>query len=128
MLLPALAGVIGLVADAPVPPAPASSPVAELVTVTCAGVAAIIVALGGYGSMRKRRQAEADAAPVPVLSDPEDRSSRLRERLTALETRATGHDREIADLKEALALRRAADIVYEAQAAPRRRRRPEVTE
>lgn len=116
-----LADVIGLVADAPVP-APTSSPVAELVTVTCAGVAAIIVALGGYGSMRKRRQAEADQATTAVVSDPEDRSSRLRERLTALETRATGHDREIADLKEALALRRAADIVYEAEQAPRRRR------
>lgn len=124
-----MADVIGLVADAPVPaPAvPASSPVAELVTVTLAGVAAIITATAGYAGMRRRRQAEADAAPAVVASDPEDRSSRLRERLTALETRATGHDRELADLKEALALRRAADIVYEAEQAPRRKRAPRGT-
>lgn len=123
MLSLQLAELIGLAADAPTP-APVSSPTAELVTVTLAGVAAIITAVGGYAGIRRRRQAEADA-PVAVLSDPEDRSSRIRERLTALETRANGVDRELADLREAMTLRRAADIVYESEAAPRRRRKSE---
>lgn len=114
--------IAGLAADTPVPVS-STSPTAELITVTLAGMAAIITAAAGFAGLRRRRQAEADAVPLPAPADLEDRPSRIRERLTALETRATITDRELADVKEQLQLRRAIDVVTESDAAPHRRKR-----
>lgn len=124
--------VAGLMADDPVTPTiPATSPVAQIITVTLAGVASIIVAAAGFANLRKRRQAEADStssvSEVVIPVDLEDRPSRLRERLTVLETRLDTRgrewDRRLVELEEAMTLRRAADIALESEQAPRRRRR-----
>lgn len=100
-----------------------SSPTAQLVTVTLGGIAAIITAASLFAGARRRRQAEADAIPLPPPSDPENSIARLRERLTAVETRVNIHDRVLEDHGEQLQLHRAVDVVAEAAAAPRRRRR-----
>lgn len=114
-----------LAADAPTSsPLPASSPTAELVTVTLAGVAAIITAAAGFNNLRRRRQAELDLDPAPAV-DLEDRPSRIRERLTALETRVGIHDHLLEDVQEQLRLRRAVDVATESDAAPHARRRRE---
>jgi hypothetical protein len=136
-----------MLADAPLDPTSATSPVAQLVTVTLAGIAAIITAIASFASARRRRQSEADAMPLPPSADPEDRLSRIRDRVTVVETqlkeirehrlpdRTTVTEtrlgetaRRVGDLEERMDLRRAADVVIEAEAAPRRRRkRPEET-
>lgn len=120
--------VAGLMADDPTPSIPASttSPTAQIITVTLAGIASIIVALAGFSGIRKRRQAEADAAPASVEMaipiDLEDRPSRLRERITALETTQKAQGRQLDDLQELMMLHRAVDVATEAT-IPRRRRK-----
>jgi hypothetical protein len=140
-----LAALVGLAADPIVPTSvPSSSPTAELVTVTLAGVAAIITAAAGFAGLRRRRQNEADALPPTGVADPEDRPSRLRERLSTaearldayrelnlpdrvafLEARGADNARRIGELEEKMDLRRAADVVIESgqHPPPRRARR-----
>ncbi|MCU1588792.1 MAG: hypothetical protein JWP11_48 [Frankiales bacterium] len=130
--------------DATDPTSPVSgSPVGAIIAVTMSGVASIVVALTGYSKVRNRRQREADAEPALQSTDPEDRPSRLRERLTTLEAwsidarahnlpdrttlaeaRLTDMSRRISDLEEKMDLRRAADVVIESGQAPTRRRLP----
>jgi hypothetical protein len=114
------------------------SPVAEIITVSAAGVAAVITALAGWAGVKRRRAADAELA----TPDPENSITRLRERLTTLEAwaqdardlklgdrttkteaRLDEQARRIGDLEEQMSLRRAADVVFEAEQAPRRRRR-----
>jgi hypothetical protein len=124
VLSPTLAALAVLTVESPAP-LPTSSPTDQLITVTAAGVASIVVAAIGAWGLRRRRQVEADAIPLPpaVALDMEDRPSRIRERLTRLETRADITDRDLTDVKEQLQLHRAVDVVTEASMAPRRRRR-----
>lgn len=117
-----LAAAAALTVESPAP-VPMSSSTDQLVTVACAGIASIIVAAIGAWGLRRRRQNEADAIPLPIQNDPEDRPSRIRERLASLEARANRADRDMDDVREQLQLHRAADVVTEAAVAPRRRRR-----
>lgn len=123
MRLVALTLLASLAADSP-ESVSVSSPTAQLITVTLGGIAAIITAASLFANARRRRQAEADAIPVPAPADPESSIARIRERLTAVETRVGIHDRVLEDHGEQLQLHRAVDVVAEAEAAPRRRRRP----
>lgn len=99
---------------------PSSSPVAEIITAAAAGIAAIIAAVAGVVRMRRNREA-ADVAPV-AETDPEDRPARLRERIASLEAEVRNLKSQLVDVAEQLQLRRAADVIAEASAAPRRRR------
>lgn len=116
------AAIAALAVESPAP-LPVSSSTDQLVTVACAGIASIIVAAIGAWGLRRRRQNEADAVPMPIQNDPEDRPSRIRERLATLEARANRTDRDMDDVREQLQLHRAVDVVTEASVAPRRRRR-----
>lgn len=118
-MLAAAALAVLLGADAPTS-VPSSSPVAEIITAAAAGIAAIIAATAGVVRMRRNREA-ADAAPV-AETDPEDRPARLRERIAALEAEVRNLKSQLVDVAEQLQLRRAADVIAEASAAPRRRR------
>lgn len=118
-MLAAAALAVLLGADAPTS-VPSSSPVAEIITAAAAGIAAIIAATAGVVRMRRNREA-ADAAPV-AETDPEDRPARLRERIAALEAEVRNLKSQLIDVAEQLQLRRAADVIAEASAAPRRRR------
>lgn len=120
-----------------------TSPIGAIIAVTLSGIASIVVAFTGYTKVRARRQREADAEPALLSTDPEDRPSRLRERLStleawtgevrsrnipervaALEQHTHEHDTAIDDLQEQLRLRRAVDVIAESDASPRRRARP----
>lgn len=119
-------------------PVTSTSPTAQVITAAAAGVAGLITAVATTAGLRRRRAAEAELA-VP---DPENSTTRLRERLkaaeerldayrehglpdrlTKTEVRVEEHERRLTDLEERMTLHRAADIAYEAEAAPRRRRR-----
>lgn len=126
--------------DPVIPSETVSSPVAQIIAATTAGIAAAITALGGVISLRRRRRAQEVELTTP---DVENTPTRLRERLVAVESRLDAyreHDlpdrvtraesriaeqaRRITDLEEKMDLHRAADIVIEGDLAPRRRRRP----
>lgn len=93
MLLGLLAAAV--VAGEPTPPAVPTGTPGELITAVCAGIAAIIVAVGTVQGLRRRRAAEAELAVV----DPESSPSRMRERLTGAETRLAEHDRRLSALE-----------------------------
>lgn len=113
------AAVLAVDPSPPAIPTPTSGSAGELITAVCAGVAAIIVAVGTVQGLRRRRAAEAElAAP-----DPESSPVRMRERLTAAETRIAEHDRRLGDIEERQTLSRAVDVAIEAQASPAARRR-----
>lgn len=134
-----LAGLTSLLDDTSPTPLPIpTSPVAQVITVIFAGIAALITAVAAAGGFRRRRAAEADVQPP----DPENSLTRIRERLRAAETRLDAYrelglpDRvtrleterkaladRVADLEERMDLRRAADVIAEAELAPRRTRR-----
>lgn len=133
-----LAGLTSLLDDTSPSPLIPTSPVAQVITVTLAGVAALITAVGAAGGFRRRRAAEADLQ----VQDPESNLTRLRERLTAAEVRLDAYrelglpDRvtrleterkaladRVVDLEERMDLRRAADVIAEAELSPRRTRR-----
>lgn len=95
MLLGLLAAAVAV--GEPTPPAvpvPTGTP-GELITAVCAGIAAIIVAVGTVQGLRRRRAAEAELAVV----DPESSPSRMRERLTGAETRLAEHDRRLSAIE-----------------------------
>jgi hypothetical protein len=117
-----LTAIAALTVESPAP-VPVSSATDQLVTVAAAGIASIVVAAIGAFGLRRRRQNEVDAIPLPLQPDPGDRMSVIRERIRALETRADRADRDMDDVKEQLQLHRAVDVVTEASVAPRRRRR-----
>lgn len=104
-------------ADAPSP----TSPTAQIITAVGGMVVGIVVAITGLVQVRRRRAAEAEAAPAAVV-DLEDRPSRIRERLSALEVRTRRLEHDVEDLREQQMLHRAVDVATEADASPRRRR------
>lgn len=108
----------------PVTPAsvPSSSPVAEIITATLAGLATVIAAVAGVWRLRRNRDAAASALPVES-TDPEDRPARLRERISVAETEIRTLKGQVADLAEQVMLHRSVDVALEATAAASRRRR-----
>lgn len=95
------------------------------------GVAAIIAAAGGgvagilgaIALLVRRREPEEAHDEEAHDGDPENRPARLRERLTALETRAHGFDARLEHHAEEIALLRAQEITMEGHVPrpPRRR-------
>jgi hypothetical protein len=117
-----------------------TSPTQQTLTLIAGVIAGLITLATTIAGLRRRRAAEAELA-VP---DPENSTTRLRERLASVEERLDAYRehglpdrvtktearldeqaRRISDLEEQMSLRRAADVVFEADQAPRRRRRPE---
>lgn len=84
------------------------TPLAEVIVAIGGALSAIIGAVALFG---RRKTAEA-VAPVE-FTDPEDRPARLRERLSAVETRAGVADERLDGLHEEVALLRAGQLTAE---------------
>jgi hypothetical protein len=90
----------------------------QIIASTGAAAAAVIGALVLWPTRRRRERAAAALA-----EDPEDRPSRLRERLTRVETRVDNHDSVLEHQGEEIALLRAQEITTEGLTPRPRRRR-----
>jgi C4-dicarboxylate-specific signal transduction histidine kinase len=91
--------------------------VAQIIAATGTALAAVLGAVVLWPTRRRRER----AATAAATEDPEDRVTRLRERLTRLETRVDAHDDRIEHVEETTMLLRAQEITAEAHARPRRR-------
>lgn len=92
--------------------------VAQIIAASGTAVAAVIGAVVLWPTRRRRER-----AAVAAAADPEDGSTRLRERLTALETRVGVHEGRLDRVEEDVALLRAQEIAIESLARDTARRR-----
>lgn len=99
---------------------------AQIIAASGTAIAAVLGAIVLWPTRRRRER----AALTAVSDDPEDRTTRIRERLTALETNDEMQDRRLEHLEDEIPLLRAQGIAAESiarfadhVAGPRPRRR-----
>lgn len=90
-------------------PSGGSSAVAQIILAAGTASAAVLGALVLWPT-RKRRERAAETAAV---DDAEDRPARLRERLTAVETRLGGVERRVDHVEDELPMLRAREVADE---------------
>lgn len=90
-------------------PVAGSNALAQIILAAGTALAAIIGALVLWPTRRRRER----AAETAAIEDAEDRPARLRERLTAVETRLGAVDRRLDHVEDELPLLRAREVADE---------------